>query len=134
MGNKKKHFICTLSDIPNSEIPEVKYQVHFVISNLPISRSKFQKFKQETCNDSVLQEVITLVKDGWPDSFSQCPSTVKSFYNVKEELSLADGVLLKVDKVVVSSSMRAGMLKGIHEGHIGIEKSKARAREVMYWL
>ena len=114
-----------LTDIPKSEIPEVEYQVHFVISNLPISRSKFQEFKQETCNDSVLQEVITLVKDGWPDSFSLCPSTVKPFY-VKEELSLADGVLLKVDRVVVLSSMRAGMLKHTHEGHSGIEKSKAR--------
>ena len=122
-----------LSDIPKSEIPEVECQVHFVISNLPISRSKFQEFKQETCNDSVLQEFISLVKDDWPDSFSQCPSTVKQFYNVKEELSLADGVLLKVDKGVVPSSMKADMLKRIHEGHIGIEKSKARAREVMYW-
>ena len=65
--------------------------------------------------------------------FSGCPSTVKPFYNVKEELSLADGVLLKVDKVVAPSLMTADILKCIHEGHIGIEKSKARAREVMYW-
>ena len=122
-----------LNDIPKSEIPEVEYQVHFVISNLPISTSKFQEFKQETCNDSVLQAVITLVKNGWPESFSECPSTAKPFYNVKEELSLADGVLLKVDRVVVPSSIRADMLKRIHEGHIGIEKSKARAREVVYW-
>ena len=34
-----------LNDSPKSEIPEVEYQVHFVISNLPISRSKFQEFK-----------------------------------------------------------------------------------------
>ena len=122
-----------LSDIPKSEIPEAEYQVHFVSSNLPISRSKFQEFKQETCNDSVLQEVITLAKDGWPDSFSHCPSAVKPFYNVKEELSLADGVLLKVNRVVVLSSMRADMFKRIHEGHIGIEKFKVRAREAMYW-
>ena len=84
-------------------------------------------------HDSVLQAVITFAKNGWPESFSECPSTAKLFYNVKEELSLADGVLLKVDRVVVPSSMRADMLKCIHEGHIGIEKSKARAREVMYW-
>ena len=100
---------------------------------MPISRSKFQEFRQETYDDSVLQEVITLVKDGWPDSFSQCLSTVKPFYNVKEELSLADGVPLKVDRVVVPSSMRADILKRIHENHIGIEKFKARAGEVMYW-
>ena len=74
-----------------------------------------------------------MVKNGWSESFSECPSAAKPFYNVKEELSLADGVLLKVDRVVVLSSMRVDMLKRIHEGHIGIEKSKARAKEVMYW-
>ena len=99
---------------------------------MPKSRSKFQEFKQETCNDSLPREVKTFVKDGWPDSFSQCLSTVQLVHNVKEELSVSDGVLLKVDKVVLPSSMRADMLKRIHEGRTGIEKSKARAREIMY--
>ena len=65
-------------------------------------------------------------------SFSECSPETKPYYHIKEELSVVDGIILKVDKVVVPSSMRREMLKCIHEGHMGIEKCKARARDVMY--
>ena len=101
---------------------------------MPISKSKFQEFKQETRNDSVLQEVITLIKDSWPDSFPSIRLQSNHFMMSKKNFHLhADGVLLKVDRVAVPSSMRVDMLKRIHEGHIGIEKFKTRAWEVMYW-
>jgi hypothetical protein len=99
---------------------------------LPISSAKFQEFKQETLKDPVLQEVMNLVRKGWPPSFSECSLETKPFYHIKEELSIVDSVILKVDKVVIPLSMKRDMLKRIHEEHIGIEKCKARAREVMY--
>ncbi|CAB4026741.1 Transposon Ty3-G Gag-Pol poly [Paramuricea clavata] len=122
-----------LSKISESEIPEVEYQIHYVVSNLPISSEKFQEFKQETLKDPVLQEVMNLVRKGWPPLFSECSPEAKAFYHIKEELSIVDGVILKVDKVVIPLSMKRDMLKRIHEGHIGIEKCKARAREVIPW-
>jgi hypothetical protein len=76
---------------------------------------------------------MTFIRNGWPFSYSQCSPDVKPYYHIKEELSIVDGIILKVDKVLVPSLMRRDMLKRIHEGHIGIEKSKVRAREVMYW-
>ena len=37
-----------LSHVSESEIPEAEYQVHCVVSNLPISSAKFQELKKET--------------------------------------------------------------------------------------
>ena len=34
---------------------------------------------------------------------------------------------------IIPTSMRAVMRKSLHTGHIGIEKTKARARETMFW-
>ena len=68
-----------LSDVSESEIPEEEYQVHCVVSNLQISSAKFQEFKQETSKDPVLQEVINLIKKGWPSSFSECSSETKPY-------------------------------------------------------
>ena len=51
----------------------------------------------------------------------------------KEELCVVNGVLLKGTKVIIPSSMRREMVKLVHDGHLGIEKCKRRAREVMYW-
>ncbi|KAL7858896.1 hypothetical protein SRHO_G00140430 [Serrasalmus rhombeus] len=36
-------------------------------------------------------------------------------------------------KIVIPKSLRHDMLKKIHAGHLGIEKCRKRAREVMYW-
>ena len=73
---------------------------------------------------------MNLVRKGWPPSFSECSLETKPFYHIKEELSIVDSVILKV---VIPLSMKRDMLERIHEGHIGIEKCKARGREVMYW-
>ena len=115
-----------------NSLPEMEYQIHSVASNLPISAQKIREFKQETLKDPVLQEVITFIRNGWPSSYSQCSPDLKPYYHIKEELSIVDGIILKVDNVLVPSLMRRDMLKRIHEGHMGIEKSKVRAREVMY--
>jgi hypothetical protein len=45
----------------------------------------------------------------------------------------ADGLLLKSGRIIVPVSMRPAMLALIHEGHLGAEKSKARARHTLWW-
>eukprot|EP00057_Strongylocentrotus_purpuratus_P012550 XP_011667024.1 PREDICTED: uncharacterized protein K02A2.6-like [Strongylocentrotus purpuratus] len=40
---------------------------------------------------------------------------------------------MKGSRIVVPSTMKKQMLDKIHEGHLGIEKCKRRAREVLYW-
>ena len=42
-------------------------------------------------------------------------------------------VIYKGSSIVIPRSLRKEMLKKIHNGHLGIEKCKKRAREVMYW-
>ena len=95
-----------LQDVAESEVPDIEYHVHAVISNLPISTSKFEEFKQRTLNDLVSKEVMTCVRDGWPQNLSECSPTIKPYFQIRDELSIVDGVLLKGDRVVVPSSMR----------------------------
>ena len=40
---------------------------------------------------------------------------------------------MKGERVIVPTSLRKEMKARIHEGHLGIEKCKARARDSMYW-
>lgn len=55
------------------------------------------------------------------------------YQHFKDELSVLDGVLLKGTNIVVPMSMRKQMLNLAHEGHLGMEKCKRWAREVLYW-
>ena len=46
---------------------------------------------------------------------------------------MSEGVLFKGEKVIISSNMHTEMLKCIHSSHLGIEKCKRRARDVLFW-
>ena len=45
----------------------------------------------------------------------------------------AGGLLLMDNKIINPAVMRPAMLALIHEGHLGIEKSKALARQTLWW-
>jgi len=112
---------------------EIVLHVHSLISNLPVSKPKLEEIKEATANDPSLKELKEMIKSGWPDTKSQTPPSIQVYWNVRDELSEVDGVILKNERIVVPSSMRKEMLQRIHQGHMGIEKSKRRARDVLYW-
>ena len=55
----------------------------------------------------------------------------KPYVTFIDELTIVDGVILK-GRVIVPENTRAEMLQLIHVGHLGIEKYKRRARDILY--
>ena len=52
----------------------------------------------------------------------KCPKgKCLAYYAFRDELSTVDGILFKGQRIVIPTSMRAEMLKRIHEGHLRIE-------------
>ena len=70
---------------------------------------------------------------GWPDFRGQVPLNAQEFWNYRDELSVANGLNVKGQKIIVPSSLRGEMVEKLHEGHLGINKTIARAREVLFW-
>ena len=71
--------------------------------------------------------------NGWPTDKFAILADVKPFYPLRSEITVADDLLFKSDRIIVPSSMRKEIKQRIHEGHLGHEKCKARARQVVYW-
>lgn len=67
------------------------------------------------------------MEDGWPKGDCQ------QYYNIWAELSVVNGLLLRKERIVIPQSLRPEMLKRLHEGHLGMEKCKRRARTSVYW-
>ena len=59
----------------------------------------------------------------------QCPSVM---WDVRDELSEVKGIILKGERILVPSFIRKEMLERIHQGHMGIGKSKRQARDLLY--
>ena len=44
-----------------------------------------------------------------------------------------DGLILKGTRIIIPSECRDEVLEKLHEGHFGIDRTKLRARDSMYW-
>ena len=52
----------------------------------------------------------------------------------RDELSVEDGILLKGTRVIIPESMQSFILDRLHYGHLGIEKTRLRAKDSVYWI
>ena len=74
-----------------------------------------------------------MIKRGWPSTRSATLPGAKPYWNFRDEVSIIQGILFKGEKVIIPMEMRKEMLQIIHNSHLGIEKCKRRARDVLYW-
>ena len=103
------------------------------IENMPVSEEKLEQCKDATRKDLTLQKLKTTVISGWPERKSQVDPELREYWNIKGEISFCDDLLLRKDRLIVPSSLREEMLSQIHSSHLGIEKCKRRARDLLYW-
>jgi len=98
-----------------------------VTASLPATDTMLQQIVRETAVDPMLLKVAHCVNNGW--SKGVCPQ----FFPVRAELCMSKGLLLRKNRIVVPHTMHKDMLQHLHEGHLGVEKCKRRAREAIYW-
>ena len=112
---------------------DVKIHIDSVIKTKPMSDMKLQALQEATTKDCELQIVIKHTLEGWPRHKLDVEPEVRAYYQMQAELSVAYGLLLRNDRIVVPNEMREEMLKRIHDGHQGITKCRERAKQGVWW-
>ena len=113
------------------ELPRI--DIHHITRKLPASPMKLEQIRQETERDPTLSLLKETVFKGWPEKRSQCPTTLHDYWNFREEVTIEDGILLKLDRIIIPTNLRADILNTIHQGHLGQEKCLLRARTAVFW-
>ena len=111
---------------------EAEIEVAMLISNLPMSQKKIEEIRELMANDDEMIVLKNYVLSGWPETREEV-DRVKDYWNFREEIFYTDGLLFKRDKMIIPKKMRSYMLGRIHGAHLGVEKCKLRARDVLYW-
>ena len=112
------------SDQTNEISDVLDLYVNEVIEQIPVSDEIWNKLRQETLSDPVLGSLKHDIEEG----------TLKGhFRSLGGRLHILKGVVFYSQRIFVPSSMRAEMITRVHEGHLGIEKNKRRARMCIYW-
>ena len=100
---------------------------------LNASDEKCVSLAKETDKDETLVALKSQVTKGWLDKRDECSTNLKCYWNYRDELSILDGLLLKGMRIVIPDQCCEVILKKLHEGHFGIDRTKLRARDSVYW-
>ena len=105
-------------------------QIQFV----QFSKERINQLRLETANDDTMPKLIELIVGGWPDKLKDLPKQLRPYWSFRDELSVENGVVLKGERVCIPASMQPYVLAKLHESHQGIEKTKLRAKDCVYWI
>ena len=122
------------SAVPDSNTEEdVRVYVDSLIAAAQVTNKRLDEIREKTKDDSTLKQLSDIVLNGWPSERQKCPPEVRDYWNYRDELSVINSVVFKGTKIVIPEALRPEMLQKVHVGHLGQEKCKKRARQVIFW-
>ena len=111
---------------------EVESYIDAVVSHSPASRDRFQQYCDAQHSDATCSQVIAWCKTKWPEKHA-VKGDLKPYWQLREELSLYNDLLLFRDRIVVPKDLRRQTIEKIHQGHQGITRCRLRVRSSVWW-
>ena len=62
-----------------------------------------------------------------------CQSSILEYWNHRDELSVADDIIIRAQKIVIPNSLQLDMTQAMHELHMSVDKILQRAKDIMFW-
>ncbi|CAI5674590.1 unnamed protein product [Oreochromis niloticus] len=135
---KGKHLYITdtLSRTPTlDEQPLKEERRDFEVMSLQlISPRRLQELAEHTSKDATLQTLAHYIQQGWPKQVSSVPIEIKPFFSYHDELIIDNSVIMKGNRAIIPASLHETYLQELHKGHPGMESTKRRARDSVFWL
>ena len=111
---------------------DVEAFVNALVSFTPITSPALNRYHIEQRRDPVCTSLSTFCREGWPNK-QMLPESLKAYWLVRNELSIGDCLLLFGCRIVIPSSLQTMTLPKLHEGHLGIQRCRLRAKMAVWW-
>ena len=85
-------------DEDSSLTEDMETQVHTVISTMPVSTDRLGDLKIATAEDEQLSALKHVIRSGWPEMRKKFPLLISDYWNHRDEITEAGGILLKGEK------------------------------------
>ena len=92
-----------------------------------------QELRRHAAQDQVYQTLKLVITEGFPNTKTSLPDSLKMYWSIKDHLSIEDDLIVYGCRLLVPASLRATMLSRLHDAHQGIARSQARAHLTLYW-
>ena len=110
-------------DDQNCTEEEIDLVRSICMASIPASNTQLEQIREKQEEDEVCRTLKQYCSEGWPDR-TRVPDALKPYWQTNDELSIVHGLLLKGERIVITTSIRLEMLDRIHEGHQGAEKER----------
>ena len=114
-------------------IKRLDVTVHDIQIFTEISPLSLAKIKHVTENDPDLKTLRQYIQDGFSANRSDCAELVQAYFGFREDLAVVNGLIVKGHRVVIPNQLYDEALKLLHSSHMGIVKTKDRARTSFFW-
>ena len=130
--------ISRLSTHDNSKgttIQNLDISIHAIEELTGFNSLSVDKIWHHTAKDQVMQLLIDHINNGFPESSTKIPDSIKAYFSFRDELSVCNGIILKGhNRIVIPESLRPQAIKILHnKAHLGLGKTLERAPMCMYW-
>lgn len=124
---------CAETGVEEGELDcsEVSSHAEGCVSELKFS-AHWNKIRLAQEQDDTCRQLQLYCRKGWPRR-DKVSSWLSPYWSERANLTICDGVLLHGSRLVVPQNVRSEVLCSLHEGHQGIVKCRARARESVWW-
>nr|XP_002730526.1 PREDICTED: uncharacterized protein K02A2.6-like [Saccoglossus kowalevskii] len=111
-------------------VSRIDTYINFIIENAIPPAMTMAEIKQATSEDEILQKIMEVINtQKWYDLHHD----VVQYKAVKDELSTANGVVLRGNRIVVPKKLQQKAICLAHVGHQGVVKTKKLLRETLWF-
>ncbi len=114
----------TGSDETESVLKRIIEEEHAVV---------LERIKKETSDCKQMRKLQDRIQKGDWNTYKKDPD-IEPYFMIREELFNAEGLIFRLDKIVIPSSLQRKVIKAAHSmGHLGMTKTKQLLRN-KYWF
>lgn len=99
-----------------------------------LSEETLHQLKEATAADGVLQAVCGRHLNGWPLKRYSLDKSLHCYWLMRHNISIQNDIVMVGHKIIRPHSFRKVILEKLHLAHQGVQRTKAKARKVLYWL
>lgn len=111
---------------------EVSMATMYQIQCIPMSDVLLNEIIQAQENDNSCVLLKNYILNGWPNK-NNLNNEIKQFNKYRGELGLQNNIIMKGHRIFIPVVLQKDMLKRLHQGHLGVDKCRNRARESVWW-
>ncbi|XP_050528243.1 uncharacterized protein K02A2.6-like [Daktulosphaira vitifoliae] len=112
--------------------------VHTVkIGEIKFSENKLEEYKKNILKDEALKLVCEYYKTGWPKNIKkkikEKNTELLHYSKLKSEITMEGDLMYWNNRLLIPKVTRGEILNLLHETHLGVNKTKLKARQHCYW-